>query len=71
MANGYEKGDYLARFLNQLPQMYRAKQSIDLQRERFQYMKDEGIKDDVYRGEVLTANQRRNQLAKDEFDEKA
>ena len=70
MANGYERGDYLTQFLNQLPQIYRAKQSIDLQRERFQYMKDEGIKDDVYRGQVLTANQERNQLARDQFEQR-
>ena len=70
MAHGHERGDYLTQFLNQLPQIYRAKQNIDLQRERLQYMKEEGFKDELYRGEVLTANQRRNQLAKDEFDQR-
>ena len=40
MANGYEPGEYFAQFLNQLPQMYRAKQSADLQRERFEYYKN-------------------------------
>ena len=70
MAHGHERGDYLTKFLNQLPQMYRAKQSIDLQRERLQYMKEEGFKDELYRAQVLTANQRRNQLALQEFKEK-
>ena len=70
MANGYEKGDYLGQFLTQLPQIYRAKQNIDLQREKFQYMKEEGIKDDVYRGQVLTANQERNQLAREQFEQR-
>jgi hypothetical protein len=40
MANGYEPGDYLGQFLNQLPQMYHAKKSADLQRERFEYYKN-------------------------------
>jgi hypothetical protein len=40
MANGYEKGDYLAQFLNQLPQIYQAKKNAELQRERFNYYKD-------------------------------
>ena len=39
MANDYVPGEYFAQFLNQLPQMYRAKQSADLQRERFEYYK--------------------------------
>lgn len=70
MANGYEKGDYLAQFLNQLPQIYRAKQNIDLQRERLQYMKEEGFKDEIYRAQVLTANEQTNKLARQEFEEK-
>tara|TARA_R110000787_G_scaffold206291_1_gene316522 strand:- start:18 stop:1409 length:1392 start_codon:yes stop_codon:yes gene_type:complete len=70
MANGYKTGDYLGQFLAQLPQIYRAKQNAQLQRERFEYMKDEGIKDDVYRGQVLTANQERNQLARDQFKQR-
>jgi len=70
MANGYEPGDYLGQFLAQLPQIYRAKQNIDLQREKFQYMKEEGIKDDVYRGQVLTANQERNKLAREQFEQR-
>ena len=70
MANGYKPGDYFRQFLNQLPQIYNAKQNIDLQREKFQYMKDEGIKDDVYRGKVLTANQERNNLARDQFEQR-
>ena len=70
MANGYKPGDYFRQFLNQLPQIYNAKQNIDLQREKFQYMKDEGIKDDVYRGKVLTANQERNKLARDQFEQR-
>ena len=40
MANDYVPGEYFAQFLNQLPQMYRAKQSADLQRERFEYYKN-------------------------------
>jgi len=39
MANGYEKGDYLAQFLNQLPQIYRAKQSADIQKEYLELSK--------------------------------
>ena len=70
MANGYEKGDYLAQFLNQLPQIYRAKQNIDLQRERLQYMKEEGFKDELYRAQVLTANEQTNKLARQAFEEK-
>ena len=70
MATGYEKGDYFTQFLNQLPQMYRAKQSIDLQRERLQYMKEEGLKDEMYRAQVLTANEQTNQLARQEFEER-
>ena len=31
MANGYEPGDYLGRFLEQLPQIYRAQQSAEIQ----------------------------------------
>ena len=70
MANGYEKGDYLGQFLNQLPQIYRAKQNIDLQRERLQYMKEEGFKGEIYRAQVLTANEQTNKLARQEFEEK-
>jgi hypothetical protein len=40
MANGYEPGDYFRQFLNQLPQMYYAKKSADLQRDRFDYYKE-------------------------------
>ena len=69
MANGYDPGDYLGRFLTQLPQIYNAQQNAQLQRERFEYMKDEGIKDDVYRSQVLTANQERNQLAREQFNQ--
>ena len=70
MANGYKPGDYLTQFLNQLPQIYQARQNSELQRERFEYMKEEGIKDDVYRGQVLTANQERNKLARDQFNQR-
>ena len=70
MAHGHERGDYLTQFLNQLPQIYRAKQSIDLQRERLQYMKEEGFKDELYRAQVLTANEQTNQLARQAFEEK-
>ena len=70
MANGYKTGDYLGQFLAQLPQIYSARQNAQLQRERFEYVKDEGIKDDVYRGQVLTANQERNQLARDQFKQR-
>ena len=70
MANGYEPGDYLGQFLAQLPQIYRAKQNIDLQRERLQYMKEEGFKDEIYRAQVLTANEQTNKLARQEFEEK-
>ena len=39
MANGYEPGDYLGQFLQQLPQIYQARQNAQLQRERFEYYK--------------------------------
>ena len=39
MANRYEPGEYLGAFLNQLPQIYQAKKSAELQRERFEYYK--------------------------------
>ena len=32
MANGYEPGEYFAQFLSQLPAMYRAKESVDMQK---------------------------------------
>ena len=32
MANGYEPGEYLAKFLSALPAMYRAKESVDMQK---------------------------------------
>ena len=70
MANGYEKGDYLAQFLTQLPQIYQSNKNAELQRERFEYMKEEGFKDNVYRNQALTANQERNQLARDQFDQR-
>ena len=70
MANGYDPGDYLGQFLTQLPQMYQANKSAELQRERFEYMKGEGLKDDVYRSQVLTENQERNRLARDQFEQR-
>ena len=39
MANGYEPGDYLGQFLAQLPQIYRAKQSADIQKEYLELSK--------------------------------
>ena len=39
MANGYEPGDYLGQFLQQLPQIYQARQNAQLQRESFEYYK--------------------------------
>ena len=70
MANGYKQGDFLGQFLAQLPQLYTNKQNLDFQRERFEYMKDEGIKDDVYRSQDLTSNQERNQLAREQFNQR-
>ena len=32
MANGYQRGDYLTQFLQQLPQIYRAQQSAEIQK---------------------------------------
>ena len=69
MANGYKQGDFLGQFLAQLPQLYRNKQNLDFQRERFEYMKEEGVKDDIYRNQVLTDNQERNQLARQRFEQ--
>jgi hypothetical protein len=39
MANGYKPGDYLGQFLTQLPQIYRAKQSADIQKEYLEMSK--------------------------------
>ena len=70
MANGYERGDYLGRFLAQLPQIYQMQQNAQLQRERFEYMKEEGINDEIYRGQVISANEERNRLAREQFEER-
>jgi hypothetical protein len=70
MANGYQRGDYLTQFLQQLPQMYRAQQNLDLQRERFEYAKEEGRKDNEYRQEVLSANEERNKLVREQFEQR-
>ena len=40
MANGYDPGDYLVRFVTQLPQIYTAKKNFELQKERFEYYKN-------------------------------
>ena len=40
MANGYDPGDYLGRFVTQLPQIYQAKKNAELQREMFEYYKN-------------------------------
>jgi len=69
MANGYQRGDYLTQFLQQLPQIYRAQQNLDLQREKFEYAKEEGVKDNQYRQEVLSANEERNKLVREQFEQ--
>ena len=63
MANGYQPGEYFERFLSQLPQMYQAQQNMRLQEERLQYTREQGLRDDEYRSQVLSANQESNRLA--------
>ena len=70
MANGYKQGDFLGQFLAQLPQLYRNKQNLDFQRERFEYMKEKGIEDEVYRSQVFRSNEERNRIARLEFEER-
>ena len=70
MANGYKQGDFLGQFLAQLPQLYRNKQNLDFQRERFEYMKEKGIEDEVYRSQVFQSNEERNRIARLEFEER-
>ena len=70
MANGYETGDYLSRFLSQLPQIYQAQENMKLQRERFEYAKEQDYKDDIYRSQVVQTNEERNRLAREQFTQK-
>ena len=70
MANGYERGDYLSRFLQQLPQIYAAQQNMKLQRERFEHAKEQDYKDDIYRSQVVQTNEERNRLARLDFEER-
>jgi hypothetical protein len=60
MANGYEPGDYLGQFLQQLPQIYQARQNAQLQRERFEYYKgkDADAAAEVKRKEAYNQNVR-------------
>jgi len=63
MANGYQRGDYLTQFLQQLPQIYQSQQNLQLQRERFEYLKESGAKEQLLLEE-------RNRLARLEFEER-
>jgi len=63
MANGYQRGDYLTQFLQQLPQIYQSQQNLQLQRERFEYLKESGAKEQLLLEE-------RNKLARLEFEER-
>ena len=63
MANGYQRGDYLTQFLQQLPQIYQSQQNLQLQRERFEYLKESGAKEQLLLEE-------RNKLARLEFAER-
>ena len=67
MANGYEPGDYLGQFLQQLPQIYQARQNAQLQRERFEYYKGkdaaaaaEAKRKEAYNQNVRTWTQMQN-----------
>jgi len=61
MANGYERGDYLGRFLEQLPQIYQMQQNAQLQRERFEYLKAQ----DANQDELLRT---KNALEREKFN---
>ena len=69
MANRYEPGDYLAQFLSptNVARMYTAKQNAELQRERFEYYKNENAKEardkeikEIYAQNVRTWTQIQN-----------
>ena len=68
MANG--NTDYLAKFLTTLPSTYSAIQNNKLQRERFDYFKEEGVRDNAYKAEVVASAKEKNKLARKIFDEK-
>ena len=70
MANGYRPGAYFEQFLARLPQIYQARQNLQLQRDRFEYAKEQDYKDDIYRQQVVQTNEERNRLAKLDFEER-
>ena len=70
MANGYRPGAYFEQFLARLPQIYQARQNLQLQRDRFEYAKEQDYKDDIYRSQVVQTNEERNRLAREQFTQK-
>ena len=70
MANGYRPGAYFEQFLARLPQIYQARQNLQLQRDRFEYAKEQDYKDDMYRQQVVQTNEERNRLAREQFTQK-
>jgi len=60
MAHGHERGDYLTKFLNQLPQMFYARKNAELQRDRFEYYKTKDA-EAVQRKEETKVYNRNNQ----------
>ena len=57
MANGYQRGDYLTQFLQQLPQIYQAQQNMKLQEERLSLQKQTATQNQQYREELLKRNE--------------
>ena len=57
MANGYQRGDYLTQFLQQIPQIYQAQQNMKLQEERLSLQKQTATQNQQYREELLKRNE--------------
>ena len=62
MANGYEPGDYLGQFLQQLPRIYQAQQNMKLQEERLNLQKQTATQNQQYREELLKRNENEAEL---------
>jgi len=67
MANGYETGDYLGRFLAQLPQIYQMQQNMKLQEERLNLQKQTALENQQYRQQL--AEQNKKTQAYNEFNQ--
>ena len=67
MANGYEPGDYLGQFLQQLPQIYQAQQNMKLQEARLSLQKQTALENQQYRQQL--AEQNKKTQAYNEFNQ--